>query len=278
MYLLSVMAAIQVKRSQEIQNQGCPLCFYPAAIWGKSQVPAITCISCPALVDVPICMLWQQSSSVLQSLSCFCRAYNKHPELSSSWLFYLPSFLPRAAAAQPSLRRCHCSVVGLGPPKVGVVGAVPDSLPQTQGQTFLGEAKSQRPEGWRVMVEPEADGTKGPMSPGMGSTSVVAEAVATHRSQGNLMQIPAALGSSRHQLPPPSPSGLRSLDSSTLSQYTPGPTGTGVRMILALSNGWMGLSILRIQQEREQCIPRKSGAHRQSSGFHRSCPTLWWRA
>lgn len=166
-----------------------------------------------------------------QSFSCFCRAYNKHPELSSSWLFYLPSFLPRAAAAQPSLRRCHCRVVGLGPPKVGVVGAVPDSLPQTQGQTFLGEAKSQRPEGWRGMVESEADGTKGPMSPGTGSTSVVAEAVATHtKARGTwcrFLQLWAAPGTScLHPTP---------LDS---DPWTHPPSQSTLQALQALVWGW----------------------------------------
>jgi len=38
--------------------------FTPVAISGKSGVPDITCISYPVLVNVPICTLWKQASSV----------------------------------------------------------------------------------------------------------------------------------------------------------------------------------------------------------------------
>lgn len=147
MYLLNIMAAIQVKRSQEIQNQGYPLCFYPAAIWGKSQVPAITCFSCPALVMYQFICYGNRLHLFCQTLSCFCSAYKKHPKVSSSWLFYLPSFF-KPELLQPShpWEGAIAELWGLTLPSHLEVGAVPDSLPPNPTTDLPGRGKT--PEGW----------------------------------------------------------------------------------------------------------------------------------
>lgn len=148
------------------------------------------------------------------------------------------------------------------------VGAVPDSLPPNKPQR---EGKNPRRlrdggVGWRPVAGASQGASMSWYRECLGLLSSAAP-VATHLRQGNVLHVPSALGSTRHQLPPPSISGLRSLD-------TPGPTGTSAKLIPVLSNGHMGLTILRIQQEREQCFPHNSGAPRRRSGFHRSCPTL----
>lgn len=69
-----------------------------------------------------------------QTLSCFCSAYNKHPELSSSWLFYLPPFF-KPELLQPSRPwGCHWRVLGLGPHNPFGGGGKPKDRPSWERQ------------------------------------------------------------------------------------------------------------------------------------------------
>lgn len=138
--------------------------------------------------------------------------------------------------------------------------------PLTQGQTFLGEAKSQRPEGWRCRM-----GASGCLNQGA-STSWHRGCLEFLSSEAACIHTPQA---GKHELPPPSLSGLRSLDSSTCSECTPGPTGTSMKLIPAPSNGQMSLPILRIQQERESnvspLIQEHSGKTQDFTGPAQPC-------
>lgn len=100
-------------------------------------MPAITCISCPVLVNLPICTLWEQASSVLSNPFLLSQGPQREP---SSILFLLFSVFFKQKPLQPShpWESATGRVVGLNPPRP-LSGGVVSARPAPE-QAFPGEA------------------------------------------------------------------------------------------------------------------------------------------